>query len=181
MNKMKSNDVIECMPDIPVNYRDVYGRDDQTGRWVKGTSGNPAGRPKGALNKDSRARELVFAQSSDIVRKALKEALSGNQALLSQLLGIVVAPAKSQLSTIEIPGAADAMAVGDYDRALSLITQAALNGDVSADIAKTLTDQISAAGEARRISALQDEIARLRERVIHGRVVTSDIRNLVDG
>ena len=168
-------------PADPVNYRGESSRHEESGRWVKGYSGNPAGRPKGALNKDSAARELIFAQAGDIVRKALKEALSGNQALLSQLLGIVVAPAKSQLSAVGIPGAAEAMDVGDYDHALALITKAALNGDVSADVAKVLTDQICAAGEARRISALQDQINHLREKVVTGRVIDSTLRKVIDG
>lgn len=168
-------------PVQPVNYREESIRHDGTGRWLKGFSGNPSGRPKGALNKDSAARELVFAQAGDIVRKALKEALSGNQALLSQLLGIVVAPAKSQLSAVGIDGAAEAMAAGDYDKALSLITQAALKGTVSADVAKVLTDQICAAGEARRISALQDQINFLKEKVVKGRVIDSSLREIVDG
>lgn len=168
-------------PVEPVNNRDDSSRHEESGRWLKGYSGNPAGRPKGALNKDSAARELVFAQAGDIVRKALKEALSGNQALLSQLLGIVVAPAKSQLSAVGIAGAAEAMAEGNYDKALALITQAALKGDVSADVAKVLTDQICAAGEARRISALQDQINSLREKVVSGRVVDSSLRRVIDG
>lgn len=168
-------------PVEPVNYRDESIRHEESGRWLKGYSGNPAGRPKGALNKDSAARELVFAQAGEIVRKALKEALSGNQALLSQLLGIVVAPAKSQLSAVGIEGAAEAMAEGDYDQALALITQAALKGAVSADVAKVLTDQICAAGEARRISALQDQINHLREKVVTGRVIDSTLRKVIDG
>ena len=177
MNDMKNMN----QPVNPVNNRTELIRCDDSGRWLKGISGNPEGRPKGALNKDSAARELVFAQAGEIVRKALKEALSGNQPLLSQLLGIVVAPAKSQLSSVEIDGAADAMDQGDYDRALALITRAALNGDVCADIAKVLTDQISAAGEARRISALQDQINHLREKVVTGRVVESSVRKVIDG
>lgn len=168
-------------PVEPVKIREESSRHEGSGRWLKGYSGNPAGRPKGALNKDSAAREMIFAQAGDIVRKALKEALSGNQALLSQLLGIVVAPAKSQLSSVGIPGAAEAMAEGDYDHALALITQAALKGDVSADVAKVLTDQICAAGEARRISALQDQINHLREKVVTGRVIDSTIRKVIDG
>lgn len=168
-------------PVDPVNYREDSSRHQLSGKWLKGYSGNPAGRPKGALNKDSAAREMVFAQAGDIVRKVLKEALSGNQVLLSQLLGIVVAPAKSQLSSVQINGAADAMADGDYDHALSLITQAALNGEVSADVAKALTDQICAAGEARRISALQDQINHLREKVVTGRVIDSTLRKVIDG
>ena len=168
-------------PVEPVINRDDLMRHEESGRWLKGYSGNPAGRPKGSLNKDSAARAIIFAQAGDIVRKALKEAMSGNQALLSQLLGIVVAPAKSQLSAVGIPGAAEAMAVGDYDHALALITKAALNGDVSADVAKVLTDQICAAGEARRISALQDQINHLREKVVTGRVIDSTLRKVIDG
>lgn len=178
---MNSDNLHLNEPVNPVENTCFEGRDQDSGRWVKGISGNPAGRPKGALNKDSCARELIFAQAGDIVRKALKEALSGNQALLSQLLGIVVAPAKSQLSAVGIAGAAEAMAEGDYDHALALITQAALNGDVSADVAKVLTDQICAAGEARRISALQDQINLLREKVVSGRVIDSTLRKVIDG
>ena len=178
---MNSDNNQKIVPVNPVVNKADIERHSDSGRWLKGISGNPSGRPKGALNKDSNARELVFAQAGEIVRKSLKEALSGNQTLLSQLLGIVVAPAKSQLGSVEIPGAGDAMARGDYDQALALITQAALNGDVSPDIAKTLTDQISAAGEARRISSLQDQINRLKEKVVSGRVVDSSLRKAIDG
>lgn len=181
MKDMNSDNNQKIVPVNPVVNKVDIERHSDSGRWLKGVSGNPSGRPKGALNKDSNARELVFAQAGEIVRKSLKEALSGNQALLSQLLGIVVAPAKSQLGSVEIPGAGDAMARGDYDQALALITQAALNGDVSPDIAKTLTDQISAAGEARRISSLQDQINSLKEKVVSGRVVDSSLRKAIDG
>lgn len=181
MNDMNSDNNQNTAPVNPVVNKADIERHCDSGRWLKGISGNPSGRPKGALNKDSNARELVFAQAGEIVRKSLKEALSGNQTLLSQLLGIVVAPAKSQLGAVEIPGAADAMASGNYDQALALITRAALNGDVSPDIAKTLTDQISAAGEARRISSLQDQINMLREKVVSGRVVDSSLRKAIDG
>ena len=136
-----------------------------------GQSGNPKGRPKGALNKDSAARALIFAQSGEIVRKALKEALNGNQALLGQLLSIVSPAQRAELAPVQIPGASDAIAAGRFEDALSLISQASLDGTISPDAAKQLTDQLKAAEEAKRLSFLQDQLHQLREKVINGRTI----------
>lgn len=136
-----------------------------------GQSGNPKGRPKGALNKDSAARALIFAQSGEIVRKALKEALAGNQALLGQLLAIVSPAQRAELAPVQIPGASEAIAAGRFDDALSLISQASLDGLISPDAAKQLTEQLKAAEEAKRLSYLQDQLQALREKVINGRVI----------
>ena len=64
-----------------------------------------------------------------------------------------------------------AIAEGRFEHALSLISQASLDGLISADAAKQLTDQLKAAEEAKRISFLQDQLLQLREKVINGRVI----------
>ena len=47
-------------------------------RWEKGESGNPAGRPKGSLNRSTIARKWLE------VNQALKNPLTGEQETMSQ-------------------------------------------------------------------------------------------------
>lgn len=51
---------------------------DSEGRWVKGQSGNPAGRPKGSKNKITKKREKV--------EQAIVLAAAGNIKELSELM-----------------------------------------------------------------------------------------------
>jgi hypothetical protein len=61
--------------------------------WVKGQSGNPAGRPAGCRNKATRAAELYLdGESEALVRKAVEEALAGGAVAMKLCLDRTIAP-----------------------------------------------------------------------------------------
>jgi hypothetical protein len=55
---------------------------DSSGRFIPGQSGNPEGRPKGALSKTTiLAKSLVEGQADALIDRAIKNALLGIEAL----------------------------------------------------------------------------------------------------
>lgn len=59
----------------------------ESGKWVKGQSGNPKGRPKGSKNKASLlAQHLIEEQVEEIVKSAVSAAKYGENAVLLYLL-----------------------------------------------------------------------------------------------
>lgn len=142
-------------------------RDRTTGRFQPGN--RSGGRPLGALNHATRARDLLAYHAEELVQIALEKVRTeGSTALLSDLLRFSMPQQRSQLASVSLPEAAAAMESGDFDGALGAVTQAVLLGDISADAGKVATEQIRGAEEAKRMKRLEEEISRLGERVING-------------
>jgi hypothetical protein len=98
-----------------------------SGRFAKGSSGNPAGRPKGARNRATLMAEALETGDAKIcVRKLAKLALAGDSVALRFLIGRY-APKPRDLVALDLPEAA----AGD-PRA---VYQATLRGVVKGEIA----------------------------------------------
>ena len=62
------------------------------GRWVKGQSGNPAGRKPGTLNRATRLRALIGeTEEKEVLRAVIEHALAGDAAC-TRLLWSRLAP-----------------------------------------------------------------------------------------
>ena len=67
------------MPDLDQIKQGEQGVRDRRGRFARGRSGNPAGRPHGCRDHVNRAARLLLAGESDaLTRKAVKLALTGD-------------------------------------------------------------------------------------------------------
>lgn len=142
-------------------------QDPQTGRFLPGNRGG--GRPQGSVSAATKARELLGLHAEELVSLALEQVREGkNTALLSDLLRFAMPQQRSQLQNIVVPGAAAALERGEFEAALGAVTQAVLNGELSPDAAKTVTDSIRSAEEAKRIKLLQDRVEELSRRVFEG-------------
>jgi hypothetical protein len=74
------------------------------GRFPKGTSGNPAGRPVGSRNKKTLfLEELLDREGEAIIRKTMELALQGNPLALRLCLDRLVAPRKERPIHLELP------------------------------------------------------------------------------
>src|SRR5262249_41288650 len=73
-------------------------------RFKKGQSGNPAGRPTGSRNKATIAlQSLLDAEGSEITRKAIEMAKSGDAAALRLVLERLIPPVRERRLALQIP------------------------------------------------------------------------------
>src|SRR5215472_4053736 len=72
--------------------------------FPKGQSGNPAGRPRGSVNRATRAAELLLdGEAEALMRKAVELALAGDHAALRLCLDRVVAPRRDRMVELALP------------------------------------------------------------------------------
>ena len=138
-------------PDTPENTGQTCDRDAR-GRWCKGTSGNPDGRPLGSRHRATLAAEaLVQERAAELVNAAISSALGGNATLLRALLDRIL-PRREAVIALDLPHvqtAADAVA------GLSALLAAVANGELSASEAAGLGSLLKDWADAREAAQLE--------------------------
>jgi hypothetical protein len=136
--------------------RDLQRR-DWRGRYAPGHSGNPVGRPRGALNRATRiAAELLDGEAEALWRKEIDLALAGDRVLLRHCNDRIIAPQAAQPVAFAMPPIEDAAALA---AAMGAVLDAAASGLITPAEAETL----ARAGEAAaRTVALGERIERER-------------------
>lgn len=89
MSEKDPKDLSTHDPDKPMVLR------DEKGRFVKGYSGNPAGKPKGVRHRSTLIKETIDASMADmlheefipVMQKAIEMAKKGDRAMIKLLLG----------------------------------------------------------------------------------------------
>jgi hypothetical protein len=135
-------------------------RRDGRGRFVKGRSGNPAGRPPGARNKATIAAEAMLdGEAEALTRKALDLALAGDPAALRLCLDRVVAPRRERTVAFAMPAIGGA---ADLAGAMAALAGAAAQGIIApgeaaqlAQVVETYLRAIEATDLERRLRALE--------------------------
>lgn len=130
------------------------------GRWKRGVSGNPAGRPRGSPNRGTAfLRRLLEGEAEGVVRAVVAEARRGNMHAAKLVLDRVL-PRRAcrRLDHLTLPVI---NTVADACAAVSAITNAALAGVISTAEASDL----SAVIEVHRRVIETSDFARRLERV----------------
>lgn len=80
------------------------GKIQAKGKYKKGFSGNPKGKPKGARNKSTLAAEALLEGSLEkICKKVEEEALNGNMQAAKMILERFLPPRKDRCIEIDLP------------------------------------------------------------------------------
>ncbi|MBK5938132.1 DUF5681 domain-containing protein [Halochromatium roseum] len=106
---------------------------DTKGRFLKGRSGNPNGKPFGAGNSPSAVIRREIAKHGDaLVKQLIKSAKEGNQDALFWLLDRLVPKLKSEAAPIQIDlkGAAQEVA----DRLLTAVSEGNLAPETAGEL-----------------------------------------------
>jgi hypothetical protein len=105
-------------------------RRDGRGRYVKGVSGNPAGKPAGIMNEATRiAAALLTARAPELMIAAIDRALAGRDAPLRYCLDRIIAPQRDQPVVFETSPEGDGPR--DLAGAMALIAAAAAEGTIN--------------------------------------------------
>lgn len=115
---------------------ELPARRDGHGRYMQGASGNPAGKPRGVLNRATRiAAELLEGEAEALMRAEIDRALAGDRMLLRHCNDRIIGPRRGQPVLFAMPPVENP---GDIAAAIGAILGAAAHGLITPDEAEAL-------------------------------------------
>ena len=149
--------------------RSYPARRDRGGRFLKGASGNPLGRPAGIMNQATRdAAVLLGGEAGALTRKAIELALAGDIAALRLCIDRIIAPEREQPVAFALPPIERA---GDLAAAATALTVAAAAGAMAPGEAASLAQVLEAHARISEVTArLEAERLAVRHKEIGARI-----------
>jgi hypothetical protein len=140
------------------------------GRFRKGRSGNPAGRPPGSRNRATLAMEtLLEGEAEGLMRTAIDWALAGDIRTLRLCLERLMPPRKERLIHVDAGPIQNATQAAD---AVNTVICAVGAGEITPGEGESLVNMITAqvavlstADIARRVQELEESTQRLAEQL----------------
>ena len=134
----------------------------QAGRFEKGRSGNPAGKPPGARNRATLAAEkLLDGEAEALTRKAIERANEGDGVALKMCLDRIIPVRRERPLRITLPTLSSAV---DASAAMATITKAVADGELTAGEASDLSALVTGFVKALETSELEKRIEALENR-----------------
>jgi hypothetical protein len=131
-------------------------------KFKPGQSGNPDGRPKGALNKITLATQaLLDGEAEALTRKAVELAKNGNPVALRLCLERLLPSRKDRPINFTLPKIKGA---GDLPKALLAILEAVANGEITPGEGQILTNILEAYRKGLEIADHEARITALERR-----------------
>ncbi len=154
---------------MKINMNKKTTKTPRNGRWPKGTSGNPSGRPVGSRNKSTVfLEELINAEAETLVHKTIELALKGDTTALRLCLDRIYPPRKERTIDLDL---ADSR---NFPAAVERIFRAVGEGRITPGEAEVLvrilesrTRIIDFESLARRVSHLEEVLPPTPESTPH--------------
>jgi uncharacterized protein YjaG (DUF416 family) len=132
------------------------------GRWEKGQSGNPRGKPRGARNRATLLAEaLLDGEAEALTRKAIEKALEGDGMALRLCLERVLPARKERPIFFAMPAIASA---GDAAKAMGALLAAVAAGNVTPSEAGEVSKIVDAYVEVLQVAEFEQRLKALEER-----------------
>jgi len=136
------------------------------GKYKVGQSGNPKGKPRGALHKTTRAaQELLDGEAQALTRKAVDLAMEGNPIALRLCLERLLPPRKDRPITLKLPQLGDP---ADIPKALSAILEAVAQGEITPAEARDLGGLVEGVRRGIEMCEIEARLRALEERLSRG-------------
>ena len=128
---------------------------ESSGRFKKGTSGNPVGRKVGSVDKRTRYRRAFEDHSDALIDSVIQNALEGDTSAQKMCLDRLVPPLKSIDKRITVATSETLAGQGRN------ILQAITNGDLTPSEAESVFRSLSAQARITELSELEQRIEAL--------------------
>lgn len=136
------------------------------GKFKAGQSGNPKGKPKGALNKATMAaQKLLDGEAQTITQKAVDLAKEGNPVALRLCLERLLPPRKDRPVALSLPKVEGA---ADIPKALSAVLAAVAQGEITPAEARDLAGLVEAVRKGIETVEIEARLTALEERLNRG-------------
>jgi hypothetical protein len=133
----------------------------QVGRFEKGTSGNPSGRPKGSRNAATLACEaLLDGQAEALTQKAIQMALDGDPVALRLCLDRIYPARKDRPVAFTLPPITSARDAADV---MAGVTKAVATGHITPSEASEIAKLIDSYVKAYQTAELDERMASIRQ------------------
>src|SRR6478609_3106687 len=135
----------------------------QAGRFARGQSGNPEGRPKGSRNATTVALEtLLDGQATALTQKAIDVALTGDIPALRLCLDRILPPRKDSPVAFDLP---EIKTINDAVPAMGALVKAVGQGDLTPVEAGELTKMVQAFAKIIETAELEERVRTLEETI----------------
>lgn len=128
----------------------------ESGQFAAGQSGNPAGRPKGALGKATRWREALEPHGDELFKVAVEHALGGDMAALKLCLERISPPVKPTSDPIEF-----ALQGETLSQKAESVLSAIADGVIDVDSGRKLIGAISDLGKIIEVDSILERLEAL--------------------
>jgi len=147
------------MPSMPADSLQMQVERNESGQFVKGQSGNPAGREKGTRNQATMLAEQLFDGAvGAIINKTVAMSLEGNVKALDIAVRRIIAPRRYRPCDFALPALNTA---ADAAPAIAAIAAAAAGGLLSTAEAAELSQVVDAFIRAREAGEIEARLQRL--------------------
>jgi hypothetical protein len=138
---------------------ETTGPKQARGRFKKGQSGNPDGRPKGARNKATLAMEaLLDGEAEAITRKAIEMALGGDSSALRLCMDRIAPARRDRHVSFALPAIETA---ADAVKASASLVKAVAAGELTPSEAAELGKLVESYVRTLEATTLEERIAKL--------------------
>lgn len=136
------------------------GQTPNPAAFKPGHSGNPAGRPKGSLNKTTQYRKMIESNMPQLIQAAMDKGLNeGNFAAIRLLLDKSMPNAKPRDEVVKIPGL-DQL---DINEQAERITEAVAKGDITPAEGSTMMGILQFRMKIHETTELEERIQKLEQ------------------
>lgn len=128
--------------------------------WTPGCkSPNPAGRPRGIVDRRSRVTQALADDAPAVARVVIDAALEGDIQAASLVLARVAPPLRGQVQPVTFDFDPKASISQQVEQVLSAIAK----GEVPPDVGKQVIDAVQALSQVRAVEELEQRLVALEE------------------
>ena len=130
------------------------------GRWVKGQSGNPSGRPPGRVDARTKITRALMDDGLEIARVVTDAAKEGDLTACQMILARIAPALRPEAQPVQFEFDPTASTAKQVEAILAAMAE----GVVPVDLGRQLIDAVKALADVRAVEDLEGRIATLEEK-----------------